>query len=85
MAEVQDLKSSLLYALKLEDATQASRRNHQFIRGARVTLDDQRSTSEPRETQLQVLGMRWNGTPEKKLSPIKRKYEITVSSLKQEN
>ncbi|GFS95338.1 uncharacterized protein TNCV_2631361 [Trichonephila clavipes] len=39
MADVQDLKSTLLYALKLETATQASRRDHQFIRGARVTLD----------------------------------------------
>ncbi|GFV15316.1 uncharacterized protein TNCV_4833441 [Trichonephila clavipes] len=39
MADVQDLKSALLYALKLEAATQASRRGRQFIRGARVTLD----------------------------------------------
>ncbi|GFU89541.1 retrovirus-related Pol polyprotein from transposon 412 [Trichonephila clavipes] len=39
MADVQDLKSALLYALKLEAATQASRRDHQSIRGARVTLD----------------------------------------------
>ncbi|GFV15907.1 uncharacterized protein TNCV_988901 [Trichonephila clavipes] len=35
MADVQDLKS----ALKLETATQASRRDHQSIRGARVTAD----------------------------------------------
>ncbi|GFY18155.1 uncharacterized protein TNCV_2045611 [Trichonephila clavipes] len=39
MADVQDLKSALLYALKLEAATQVSRRDHQSIRGARVTLD----------------------------------------------
>ncbi|GFW94052.1 uncharacterized protein TNCV_4813701 [Trichonephila clavipes] len=35
MADVQDLKS----ALKLDDATQASHRDRQSIRGARVTLD----------------------------------------------
>ncbi|GFW77957.1 uncharacterized protein TNCV_2490011 [Trichonephila clavipes] len=39
MADVQDLKSALLYTLKWEDATQASRRDRQSIRGARVTLD----------------------------------------------
>ncbi|GFX89645.1 uncharacterized protein TNCV_3710771 [Trichonephila clavipes] len=39
MADVQDLKSALLYTLKLEAATQASRRDGQSIRGARVTLD----------------------------------------------
>ncbi|GFX09447.1 uncharacterized protein TNCV_4698331 [Trichonephila clavipes] len=39
MADVQDLKSALLYALKLEAATQASRRDRQSIRGARVTTD----------------------------------------------
>ncbi|GFX64796.1 hypothetical protein TNCV_4192911 [Trichonephila clavipes] len=39
MADVQDLKSALLYVLKLEAATQASRRDHRSIRGARVTLD----------------------------------------------
>ncbi|GFW03983.1 hypothetical protein TNCV_2050991 [Trichonephila clavipes] len=38
MADVQNLKSALLYALKLEVATQASRRDHQTIRGARVIL-----------------------------------------------
>ncbi|GFT40360.1 uncharacterized protein TNCV_3115411 [Trichonephila clavipes] len=40
MADVQDLKSALLYALKLEATTQASRRNRQSIRGARVTVDE---------------------------------------------
>ncbi|GFX19510.1 retrovirus-related Pol polyprotein from transposon 412 [Trichonephila clavipes] len=39
MADVQDLKSALLYALKLEATTQACRRNRQSIRGARETLD----------------------------------------------
>ncbi|GFU98813.1 uncharacterized protein TNCV_2308371 [Trichonephila clavipes] len=39
MADVQDLKSVLLYALKLEAATQASRRDHQSIQRARVTTD----------------------------------------------
>ncbi|GFW76794.1 retrovirus-related Pol polyprotein from transposon 412 [Trichonephila clavipes] len=39
MADVQDLKSALLYALKLEAATQTSRRDRQPIRGTRVTLD----------------------------------------------
>ncbi|GFW68337.1 uncharacterized protein TNCV_2263271 [Trichonephila clavipes] len=39
IADVQDLKSALLYALKLEAATQASRRDRQSIRGARVNLD----------------------------------------------
>ncbi|GFX51762.1 uncharacterized protein TNCV_5014641 [Trichonephila clavipes] len=39
MADIQDLKSALLYALKLEAATQTSHRDHQSIRGARVTLD----------------------------------------------
>ncbi|GFW16113.1 retrovirus-related Pol polyprotein from transposon 412 [Trichonephila clavipes] len=39
MADVQDLKSALLSALKLEAATQASRRDRQSIRGARVNLD----------------------------------------------
>ncbi|GFY05464.1 uncharacterized protein TNCV_218461 [Trichonephila clavipes] len=41
MADVQDLKSALLYVLKLEAATQASRRDRKSIRGARVTLDAQ--------------------------------------------
>ncbi|GFX77141.1 retrovirus-related Pol polyprotein from transposon 412 [Trichonephila clavipes] len=40
MADVQDLKSALLYTLKLEAATQSSRRDRQSIRGARVILDD---------------------------------------------
>ncbi|GFX85750.1 uncharacterized protein TNCV_2471521 [Trichonephila clavipes] len=40
MADVQDLKSALLYALKLEATTQASRRDRQSIRGARVTTDE---------------------------------------------
>ncbi|GFV56654.1 uncharacterized protein TNCV_4283171 [Trichonephila clavipes] len=39
MADVQDLKSALLYALKLEAATQASHRERQSIRGARLTAD----------------------------------------------
>ncbi|GFY36380.1 uncharacterized protein TNCV_3450831 [Trichonephila clavipes] len=39
MADVQNLKSALLYALKLEAATQASRRDRQSVRGARVTTD----------------------------------------------
>ncbi|GFY21176.1 uncharacterized protein TNCV_3992201 [Trichonephila clavipes] len=39
MADAQDLKSALLYALKLEAATQASRRDRQSIRGARETSD----------------------------------------------
>ncbi|GFW97621.1 retrovirus-related Pol polyprotein from transposon 412 [Trichonephila clavipes] len=40
MADVQDLKFTLLYALKLEAATQASRKDRHFIRGARVTEDE---------------------------------------------
>ncbi|GFY44470.1 uncharacterized protein TNIN_45261 [Trichonephila inaurata madagascariensis] len=40
MADVTDLKSALLYALKLEAATQASRRDRHSIRGARVTADE---------------------------------------------
>ncbi|GFU74523.1 uncharacterized protein TNCV_550621 [Trichonephila clavipes] len=39
MADVQDLKYTLLYALKWEAATQAIRRDRQSIRGSRVTLD----------------------------------------------
>ncbi|GFW40156.1 hypothetical protein TNCV_5118391 [Trichonephila clavipes] len=39
MADVQDLKSALLYALKLDTTTQASRRDRQSTRGARVILD----------------------------------------------
>ncbi|GFX69304.1 uncharacterized protein TNCV_3564801 [Trichonephila clavipes] len=39
VADVQDLKSALLYALKSEAGTQASRRDRQSIRGAIVTLD----------------------------------------------
>ncbi|GFU63704.1 uncharacterized protein TNCV_1509821 [Trichonephila clavipes] len=39
MADVQDLKSALLYALKLEAATQASRQDSHSIRGARGILD----------------------------------------------
>ncbi|GFX49140.1 uncharacterized protein TNCV_5041341 [Trichonephila clavipes] len=39
IADVQVLKSALLYTLKLETATQASRRDRQSIRGARVNLD----------------------------------------------
>ncbi|GFT14133.1 uncharacterized protein TNCV_1208921 [Trichonephila clavipes] len=38
MTDVQDLKSALLYALKLEAGTQATRQILQSIRGARVTL-----------------------------------------------
>ncbi|GFU61239.1 uncharacterized protein TNCV_3002881 [Trichonephila clavipes] len=34
------LKSALLYALKLDAATQASRRDHKCIRGARVTAEE---------------------------------------------
>ncbi|GFS98529.1 uncharacterized protein TNCV_3479031 [Trichonephila clavipes] len=40
MADVQDLKSALLYALKLEATTQASRKDHISIRRARVTADE---------------------------------------------
>ncbi|GFW22782.1 uncharacterized protein TNCV_2765941 [Trichonephila clavipes] len=40
MADVQDLKSALLYDLKLEAATQTSRRDRQSILGARVTADE---------------------------------------------
>ncbi|GFX43853.1 uncharacterized protein TNCV_4111321 [Trichonephila clavipes] len=40
MADVQDLKSALLYTLKLKTATQASRKDCHFIRGARVTEDE---------------------------------------------
>ncbi|GFY00999.1 uncharacterized protein TNCV_1364041 [Trichonephila clavipes] len=40
MADVQDLKSVLLYALKLEAATQASRQDRQSIRGATVTAHE---------------------------------------------
>ncbi|GFV81516.1 uncharacterized protein TNCV_52401 [Trichonephila clavipes] len=39
MADVQDLKSALLYALKLEAATQTSHRNRHYIRGATVAAD----------------------------------------------
>ncbi|GFW52376.1 uncharacterized protein TNCV_4115801 [Trichonephila clavipes] len=39
MADVQDLKSALLYALKVEAATQASCIDRHSIRGARVTAD----------------------------------------------
>ncbi|GFW59236.1 uncharacterized protein TNCV_2781671 [Trichonephila clavipes] len=37
MADFKDLKSALLYALKVEAATQASCKDHHFIREARVT------------------------------------------------
>ncbi|GFW33661.1 uncharacterized protein TNCV_2211931 [Trichonephila clavipes] len=40
MADVQDLKSALLYALKLEAATQASRKDRHSIRGARLIGDE---------------------------------------------
>ncbi|GFT16130.1 uncharacterized protein TNCV_3316461 [Trichonephila clavipes] len=40
MADVQDLKSALLYAIKLEAATQASRKDRHFIQGARMTADE---------------------------------------------
>ncbi|GFW78877.1 uncharacterized protein TNCV_2058981 [Trichonephila clavipes] len=40
MADVQDHKSALLYALKLEAATQASRKDFFSIRGARVIGDE---------------------------------------------
>ncbi|GFW14980.1 uncharacterized protein TNCV_4659411 [Trichonephila clavipes] len=39
MADVQDLKSALLYALKVEAANEASCRDNHSIRGARVTTD----------------------------------------------
>ncbi|GFY02194.1 uncharacterized protein TNCV_5100531 [Trichonephila clavipes] len=40
MANVQDLKSALLYALKLEATTQASRKDCHSIQGVRVTADE---------------------------------------------
>ncbi|GFW27973.1 uncharacterized protein TNCV_768531 [Trichonephila clavipes] len=40
MADVQNLKSVLLYALKLEAVTQASRKDRHSIRGVRVTADE---------------------------------------------
>ncbi|GFU49129.1 uncharacterized protein TNCV_573681 [Trichonephila clavipes] len=39
MADVQDLKSTLLYALKVEATNEASCRDNHFVRGARVTTD----------------------------------------------
>ncbi|GFU72138.1 uncharacterized protein TNCV_3049981 [Trichonephila clavipes] len=39
MTDVQDLKSTLLYALKLEATTQTRRRDRHLIRGAKVTGD----------------------------------------------
>ncbi|GFV93287.1 integrase_H2C2 domain-containing protein [Trichonephila clavipes] len=39
LADFKDLKSALLYALKVETAVQASCRNSHSIRGARVTAD----------------------------------------------
>ncbi|GFT29363.1 uncharacterized protein TNCV_757211 [Trichonephila clavipes] len=39
MADVQDLKSTLLYALKLEATNEASSRDRHSIRIARVTAD----------------------------------------------
>ncbi|GFU47758.1 uncharacterized protein TNCV_4465071 [Trichonephila clavipes] len=39
MADVQDLKSALLYALKVEAANEASCRDSHSVRGARVTTD----------------------------------------------
>ncbi|GFW38908.1 uncharacterized protein TNCV_4078661 [Trichonephila clavipes] len=42
MANVQDLKSALLYVLKLEATNEASRRHRQSIRGSRVTADEPR-------------------------------------------
>ncbi|GFX31605.1 uncharacterized protein TNCV_688531 [Trichonephila clavipes] len=40
MADFQDLKSALLYALKLEAATQASHKDRHFIQEPRVTADE---------------------------------------------
>ncbi|GFY15076.1 uncharacterized protein TNCV_4493291 [Trichonephila clavipes] len=40
MADVQDLKSALLYALQLDAATQASRRDVYSIIRARITADE---------------------------------------------
>ncbi|GFW41766.1 uncharacterized protein TNCV_4980171 [Trichonephila clavipes] len=39
MADVQNLKSALLYVLKLEAANEASCRDHRSIRGTRVNAD----------------------------------------------
>ncbi|GFW61897.1 uncharacterized protein TNCV_4669221 [Trichonephila clavipes] len=39
MEDVEDLKSALLHALKLEAANEASCRDRHSIRGARVTAD----------------------------------------------
>ncbi|GFV21325.1 hypothetical protein TNCV_2370821 [Trichonephila clavipes] len=39
MADLQDLKSALLHALKLETTTQVSRRDIHFIRGVKVIGD----------------------------------------------
>ncbi|GFS49129.1 uncharacterized protein TNCV_2410001 [Trichonephila clavipes] len=40
MADVQDLKSALLYALKLEASSQASHKDRYSIQRARVTADE---------------------------------------------
>ncbi|GFX53960.1 uncharacterized protein TNCV_1154911 [Trichonephila clavipes] len=53
MADVQDLKSALLYALKLEAATQSSRRDLRSIRGARVNLDA--PCESPRKSDIEKL------------------------------
>ncbi|GFT41567.1 uncharacterized protein TNCV_1964801 [Trichonephila clavipes] len=39
MADVQDLKSALVYALKMEAAKEARCRDSHYIRGTRVTTD----------------------------------------------
>ncbi|GFY27873.1 uncharacterized protein TNCV_243381 [Trichonephila clavipes] len=54
MAKVQDLKSALLYALKLEAANEASCRDSHSVRGARVPAD---ALSESQSRLLQYLCM----------------------------
>ncbi|GFX57905.1 uncharacterized protein TNCV_3068721 [Trichonephila clavipes] len=66
MADVQDLKSALLYALKVEAANEASCRDNHSVRGARVTTDApcaspwRKEIEKPREEIQDLLAQRQN-------------------------
>ncbi|GFW23043.1 retrovirus-related Pol polyprotein from transposon 412 [Trichonephila clavipes] len=66
MADVQDLKSALLYALKVEAANEASCRDSHSVRGARVTADApcespwRKEIEKPREEIQDLMAQRQN-------------------------
>ncbi|GFX71471.1 uncharacterized protein TNCV_2694591 [Trichonephila clavipes] len=73
MADVQDLKSALLYAPKLEATTQASRRDHQSIQGSRVTLDS--PCESPWKSYIEKLRDEFQAFKAQRQNQEKRKFK----------